>query len=189
MLDEHAEAVKELAGHIEHLQAQKPTITAEVAAFEREVVAQCRYLMRLLADRRRSRYELAEALQRRDVTPELAEECLARIERAGLIDDLEFARSWISQRQRRRHRSATALAAELHSRGVSSDDITRAMRETAVADEAELCRDLVQRRLRSMGDLQHTDPRRVKRRLVDSLGRRGFSPGLAQRVVREELSR
>src|SRR5581483_2024712 len=85
-----------------------------------------------------------------------------------------------------RHRlmGKRALSAELRRRGVADETALEAVSTIESDDEERAARQLVDRKLRTMSGLD--DPTRV-RRLVGMLGRRGYSGGLAYRVVREAL--
>jgi regulatory protein len=136
-----------------------------------------------LATRARSRAELAAALRRRGVAEDVAETVLDRLTAVGLVDDSAFAAAYISSARAQRGLGRQALAAELRRRGIQPDIVDAT---TAVVAEAEedTARDLVRRRLASMGRL----PEQVRsRRLLAMLTRRGYPVELAVRVVREQV--
>ena len=109
---------------------------------------------------------------------------LARFAEVGLIDDAMFADAWVESRHHGRGLGRRALAAELNQRGVERDDIQAAVAKLSPATEEATARALVERRLGSTADL----PVRARiRRLVGMLARKGYSPGLAYRVVRDAL--
>ena len=142
-------------------------------------------LLDQLTGRARSRADLAKKLAGKDVPEEIATRLLNRFEEVGLIDDAAFAREWVAQRQESRGLARRALAQELRRKGID-DELAQAALETVEADdEVEAARLLVQRKLRSMRGL---DEQVAIRRLVGMLGRKGYSSGVAFRVVREELS-
>ncbi|MCK9895718.1 recombination regulator RecX [Frankia sp. AgB32] len=138
-----------------------------------------------LAARARSRAELAVTLRRRGVSEDVAETVLDRLTAVGLVDDDAFAAAYVSSARERRGLGRQALAAELRRRGVEPDVVDAATGVIDEADEAEVARDLVRRRLVSMDRLP--EQARV-RRLVAMLMRRGYSGELAARVVREQLA-
>ena len=80
--------------------------------------------------------------------------------------------------------ASRALGAELRQRGVARDDIQAALSELSPDVELETARELVARRL--PGTAGMPAPARM-RRLVGVLARKGYSSGLAYRVVREAL--
>ena len=141
-------------------------------------------LLRRLTDRPRSRAELAEALAKRDVPGEIATRLLDRFEEVGLIDDEAFARSWVQTRTRNKGLARRALGFELRRKGIADPVVQTVLDEIDGDDEVETARLLVRRKLRSTRGL---DPQVRTRRLAGMLGRKGYSPGVALRVVREEL--
>ncbi len=133
----------------------------------------------------RTRAQLSRALARRQVSEEVAEAVLDRLEELGLIDDAEFAQGWVEDRRRRHGRSRRALRAELSARGVHGDLIREAVDGISDEDELELARAVVRQRLRG---LREVDPVRKARRLVTSLARRGYGSATARQAVREVLA-
>jgi regulatory protein len=141
-------------------------------------------LLRRLTDRPRSRAELAKALAKRDVPADVAKRLLDRFEEVGLIDDEAFARMWVQTRMGNKGLARRALGAELRRKGIADDVARTVLDEIDGDDEVETARRLVRRKLRSTRGL---DPQVRLRRLAGMLGRKGYPPGLALRVVREEL--
>jgi len=139
----------------------------------------------LLTDRARSRSELASALDRRQVPPAAAEAVLDRLTAVGLVDDEAFAAAWVSSRHSGRGLAGRALAAELRARGVAPETVSSALAALEPETEETTARRLVVRRL---ADLSRADNAARERRLVGMLGRKGYPPGLARRVVREVLA-
>lgn len=163
----------------------------EAAAFEKSVVGECRYLLRLLAMRRRATGELRAKLREREVEPAVAREALARTDRAGLLDDAAFARDWVSQRRELRGLSDEALRRELRRKDVSEEHILTAL-ALDEDDEEHRARQLVQARLVRDGRLLQEDTDgsargRVARRLDALLRRKGYDGALALRVISAEL--
>lgn len=65
----------------------------------------------------RTRKQLADALRKREIPDETAEEVLSRFEDVGLIDDAAFADAWVESRHRGRGLARRALVRELHTKG------------------------------------------------------------------------
>jgi Uncharacterized protein conserved in bacteria len=140
--------------------------------------------LRLLTAAPRTRAQLADALRRRGVPEEAAEAVLARFQEVGLIDDVAFAEAWVSSRHAGRGLGRKALAAELRHRGVADDTVREAVGHLDPEEELKTARRLVARRLPATRGL----PTAARtRRLAGMLARKGYSPGLAYRVVREAL--
>lgn len=175
---------------------QAPTAPPDPAAVEREkqTVAQCRYLMGLLAIRRRSEHEMRERLVAREASADVVHEAMARIRRAGLVDDAAFAAEWIQQRRAARGLADDRLRRELLRRGVAAPLIDAALLDAA-DDEETRCRELVRDRLRRDRE-RLTDPtvregdrtwRAIARRLDAFLARRGYDGALAVHVISTEM--
>jgi regulatory protein len=140
--------------------------------------------LRLLTSAPRTRAQLAAALSRRGVPQDAADAVLARFTEVKLIDDAMFARAWVDSRHHGRGLAGRALGAELRQRGVSRDDIQAALSELDPERELATAREVIARRL--PGTTAMETPARM-RRLVGVLARKGYSAGLAYRVVREAL--
>lgn len=140
--------------------------------------------LRLLTARPRSRAELATALGRKGIEPDVADRVLGRLGDVGLIDDSAFAEMVVQSGHRHRLLGKRALSAELRRRGVADDTAGEAVAAIDTTDEEQAATRLVERKLRAMSGLE--DSARI-RRLVGMLARRGYSEGLAYRVVRDAL--
>jgi regulatory protein len=159
-------------------QAVGPERDADPEAVARQIC------LRMLTAAPRTQAQLATALRRRGVPEDAAAAVLARFAEVKLIDDAMFARAWVDSRHYGRGLASRALGAELRQRGVARDDIQAALSELSADVELETARELVARRL--PGTAGMPAPARM-RRLVGVLARKGYSAGLAYRVVRDAL--
>lgn len=132
----------------------------------------------------KTRAQLAAVLARRAVPEDAAELVLDRFADVALVDDAAYAQAWVRSRHAGRGLARRALAHELRSRGVADPLVSEALEEVSDADEETAARELVRRRLAATAGLGVQT--RV-RRLVGMLARKGYSGGLAIRVVRSEL--
>lgn len=137
-----------------------------------------------LAVQARSRADLEQALAKKQVPAEVAAVVLDKFEAAGLVDDQEFARSWVQSRQRSKGLSSRVLAMELRRHGVDDEIVGEALADLDPEVEVEAAHRLVQAKLRSMARLDDTTK---IRRLTSLLARKGYSPQVAFDVVRQEL--
>jgi regulatory protein len=140
--------------------------------------------LRLLTGTPRTRKQLADALRKRDIPDDAAQEVLSRFEEVGLIDDSAFADAWVESRHHGRGLARRALARELRTKGVDAALIDEAVGRLDAEQEEATARELVARRLRSTRGL---DRDKRLRRLAGMLARKGYSEGLALRVVRQAL--
>jgi regulatory protein len=142
--------------------------------------------LRLLTAAPRTRAQLEEALRRRKVPQPEVDAVLNRLAAARLIDDKEFARAWVESRHHGRGLGRRVLTAELRQRGVAEGDVRAAIGGLTQEQEIAAARGLVESRLaatRGRSTVSRT------RSLVGLLARKGYSPALAYRVVREALER
>ncbi|MGW4180171.1 recombination regulator RecX [Streptomyces rubiginosohelvolus] len=151
----------------------------------RDPVEQARNIcLRLLTGTPRTRKQLADALRKREIPDEAAEEVLARFEDVGLIDDAAFAGAWVESRHHGRGLARRALVRELRTKGVDSAVIDEAVGQLDPDQEEDTARELVARKLRSTRGL---DRDKRLRRLAGMLARKGYGEGMALRVVRQAL--
>jgi len=140
--------------------------------------------LRLLTGTPRTRKQLADALRKREIPEEAAEEVLSRFEEVGLINDSAFADAWVESRHHGRGLARRALAQELRTKGVDSTLIDAAVAQLDSEQEETTARELVARKLRSTRGL---DRDKRLRRLAGMLARKGYPEGMALRVVRQAL--
>ncbi len=152
-------------------------------AADHEAVAR-KILLDQLTGQARSRAELAGKLAKKGVPSAVGDRLLDRFEEVGLVDDEAFARAWVQSRQPGKGLARRALAQELRRKGVDDEVAREVLDEVDPEDEVEAARRLVRRKLRTATRL---DPAVAVRRLSGMLARKGYPPGVAFRVVREEL--
>ncbi|MFF5847456.1 recombination regulator RecX [Streptomyces massasporeus] len=140
--------------------------------------------LRLLTGTPRTRKQLADALRKRQIPDDAAEEVLSRFEEVGLINDGAFADAWVESRHHGRGLARRALARELRTKGVDTTLIDEAVSQLDSEQEEETARELVARKLRSTRGL---DRDKRLRRLAGMLARKGYPEGMALRVVRQAL--
>jgi regulatory protein len=133
----------------------------------------------------RTRAELAATLSARGVADAVAAQVLGRFTEVGLIDDALFAQMWVTSRHRGRGLAGRALTQELRRKGVDDAVVREAVDGLDPAQEEATARALVARRLRST---RGAAPEARVRRLAGMLARKGYSAGLAFRVVKEALA-
>jgi len=138
----------------------------------------------LLGARARSRQELYDALLRKEISAGVAEIVLGKFDRAGLIDDAQFAEMWVRSRHTYNGLGRRALAMELRRKGVADEVVAEAVAAVDSEAEEDRARELVRKRLRTLSGVDETTK---IRRLVGALARKGYAEGLAYRVVRDEL--
>jgi regulatory protein len=158
-------------------------VEAEAPPGDPEEVARI-VCLRMLDRRAYSRAELRTALKRRGVPEQAADRVLDRFTAIGLIDDAALADGYALAQHRARGLSARAVAVKLRQRGIPDDTVAAAVAQIDRHSEEAAAHALATRRLRSMSGL---DPAVQARRLVGTLARKGYPPGVASQAVRQAL--
>ena len=133
--------------------------------------------MSFLAYRPRSRWEVRRRLLRHGVAEEAAEAALGRLAAEGLLDDHDFARSWVENREQFRPRSRALLRAELRGKRVDEDAIEAALAEVAEEESCRRAALLIARRYTALEDEPLAD------KLIPYLRRRGFTWDLSREAA------
>ena len=160
-----------------------PSQTSEIEVGDPEARAR-QICLRLLTIAPRTRAQLAQALHRRGVPDEAAENVLSRFTDVGLIDDAAFARAWVESRHHSRGLSRRSLSAELRRQGVESDEIREAVETLDPEQEVATARRLVEQKL---AGTRGQPPEVRVRRAAGTLARKGYPPGLIFRLIKEVL--
>lgn len=142
-----------------------------------------------LAYSAKTRGQLRKKLQAEGFDAELIEPLLDKFEAAKLIDDAEYAQSFVAQKSRTKKLSRAALRRELAERGVRGEEAENALAQRTDEQEREDAAELVRKKLRPGMDLSDRAQKdRVTRRLLGMLARRGYSSSVSMSVIREELA-
>lgn len=142
-----------------------------------------------LAYSAKTRGQLRKKLQAEGFDAELIEPLLDKFEAAKLIDDAEYAQSFVAQKSRTKKLSRAALRRELAERGVRGEEAENALAQRTDEQEREDAAELVRKKLRPGMDLSdRAEKDKVTRRLLGMLARRGYSSSVSMSVIREELA-
>ena len=151
----------------------------ETFALDDEVERAYSAALNFLSYRPRSTREVRDYFRRKGTTELVADAVIERLLGAGLVDDSDFARFWVENRQTFRPRGSRALRMEMRQKGLTSDIIDEALED--LGDEGELAYQVASGKARSFaGD----DEREFFRRMVGFLQRRGFPYEAASRASR-----
>jgi regulatory protein len=126
--------------------------------------------LHFMSFRPRSVSEVRKNLIEREIPEGVVETTLERLQEKSLLDDLQFAQDWVTNRKDFRPRSRSALRMELRMKGISEDVIQLAL-EKDVDDEAMALQAArkVSHRLEKLNKLE------FKKKLSAHLSSRGFS--------------
>lgn len=127
--------------------------------------------------RARSEAELRRYLVKRGVSQEFVDSTVDRLRSSGLVDDTNFARSWVENRNEFKPRSKRALAFELRIHGIGDELIEQALEDQ---DDESLAYVAALKQSRKLKDLAWVD---FRRKLAEFLARRGFTYDVIAPVV------
>lgn len=133
-----------------------------------------------LSYRPRSSSEVSQNLVKRGVPEALVQETVNRLQRAGLVNDQEFARAWVENRNTFQPRSKLALRVELRHKGLS-DEVINTVLDKQV-DEQALAFEAARKYAHRLAGLEWVE---FRKKLSGFLARRGFSYTTLSPVVSE----
>lgn len=173
-----------------NLPSWKQKVRAARAAEETDPYTRAKTIVyNQLAYSAKTRGQLRKKLQAEGFDAELIEPLLDKFEAAKLIDDAEYAQTFVAQKSRTKKLSRAALRRELAERGVRGEEAENALAQRTDEQEREDAAELVRKKLRPGMDLSdRAEKDRVTRRLLGMLARRGYSSSVSMSVIREELA-
>jgi regulatory protein len=132
-----------------------------------------------LSYRPRSTAEVRQNLLKKEYDETVVEQVLTRLTDLNLLNDREFARFWIEQRETFKPRSQRALRQELHQKGLSREIIDEAI---SSVDEMAAARKAAEKKAQNWSHL----PRETFfSKLGGFLQRRGFNYAITKTVTEE----
>ena len=168
----------------------KQKVRADRAAEEADPYTRAKTIVyNQLAYSAKTRGQLRKKLQSEGFEAEFIEPLLDKFEAAKLIDDAEYAETFVRQKSRTKKLSRAALRRELAERGVRGEEAENALAQRTDEQEREDAAELVRKKLRpGMNLSDRAEKDRVTRRLLGMLARRGYSSSVSMSVIREELA-
>ncbi|MGB8214978.1 MAG: RecX family transcriptional regulator [Anaerolineales bacterium] len=136
--------------------------------------------LHFLSYRPRTSAEVRQNLLKRGISESLMQETVNRLKSAGLVNDEDFARAWVENRNTFRPRGKTALRMELRRKGLS-DEIVQSVLDTQ-GNEAALAFEAARKYARRLAGLEWPE---FRQKLGGFLARRGFSYSTLAPVVSE----
>ncbi|HDM90532.1 MAG: hypothetical protein DRQ06_01690 [Candidatus Hydrothermota bacterium] len=140
------------------------------------------YALYLLKFRSRSKKELADRLRRKGFGEAEVEEVLADLERAGLLDDADFARSLVRSRMKELW-GKRLIEYELGKFGIKGDEARRVLDE--IYDEDFVRKEAAEKALRLIGRWKGMDGRKKREKLISYFSRRGHSYDFIRSLLEE----
>ncbi len=154
-------------------------------ASDDEVVKAKSYALNLLSYRKRSELELKKRLKNKDYSKTSINQVIKILKRIGYVDDREFARLWIRDKQRKA-KGPLQIKIELSKKGVAERIITAEMsNEYPMDKEKEIAREFISKRIKRYDNDSY---QKKKRKLFQALERRGFSFDIIHDLLAEFLT-
>jgi len=143
----------------------------ELSRLKEQDTLEVAYLKALnsLSYRPRSITEVQNKLNEKGFSEQVVEETIDRLQKNGLLNDAQFASTWVENRVSFHPRSQRLLTYELRSKGVAEEAIDQALGE--MADDETLAYQAAESQARKLTGLEKP---KFKTRLLGYLGRRGF---------------
>jgi regulatory protein len=113
---------------------------------------------------------MEQYLQRKKAAPALVEQILNKLSNLSMLNDKEFARSWVANRRLLRPTSKRKLQQELRAKRVSDEVITEVLDEDETNESEELQELVAKKR-------QQTKFKNDDLKLMQYLARQGFGYG------------
>ena len=135
--------------------------------------------LRFLGYRARSMQEVRANLEKHEIPDGVIDATLGRLQENGLLNDQEFAQTWVENRNTFRPRSRRVLAMELRHKGLD-DELVQDVLDNNV-DEHALALDAARKYVRKVQGLAWQE---FRLKLGGFLGRRGFSYAVTAPVLR-----
>lgn len=138
--------------------------------------------IRFLARRMRSIREVEQKLAEKGFEPDTVAATVKFLAGYGMVDDKEFARSFVNDQLLRRPLGRRRLGAELRRKGLKKDEIEETLSEK-IGDQDELANALVAAEKKAP-TIRHDDPRKWDRTMASFLAGRGFGWDVVDKVLR-----
>lgn len=136
--------------------------------------------------RPRSEKEIELWFRRKKIEESVQGVALNKLIALGLVNDLEFAKWWIEQRNTFRPKPKRILKYELRIKGVKDEVIEEALEGSEGIEELEIARKVIARKIERYKKMPYDEG---KKKLSNFLAMRGFSWEVIRQIVEESLKK
>lgn len=127
----------------------------------------------------RTKSEVTRRLERNSIPEQTIQSAVNKLEKKGLLNDYQFAKDWIENRNTFRPRSRRALAYELNNKGINPNTIT------ALLDEVDEPAMAYRAASKQSKKYRHDNWDSFRKKMFGFLSRRGFSYELSTLTVKK----
>lgn len=143
----------------------------------------------LLARRAHSKYELKQKLLQKKFNKDKIDAVLNKIEEEGFLNDLEFAKLFISERIGKGKSGPLKIKNELAAKGIKRETIEEVMRIFFPSEEnEEAAFEIAEKKLRQLRN-RNIEAHLIKQKLYSFLISRGFSFEVSKRAAEKILEK
>jgi regulatory protein len=144
--------------------------------------------LKYLSYRTRSEKEVRDKLRTKNIEPEIIEKIIAKLKEKRFINDEEFAKQWIENRNRFKPRSARLIAMELKQKGIDPEIIELAVNGQELGKESDLdqAMKLVEKRIDRVKGLPRQE---IYEKLGRYLASKGFNWDTIKKSIDDILSK
>jgi len=145
-----------------------------------------KFAMKLISLRRRSVFEIAERLRKKEFEENVIGEILEELKSYKYLDDRQFAESYINDRMSFNPRGKFLIRKELQEKGVAENIIEEKL-EKLISEEKEIesARKLVEKKLRIMGNKDNKN--KTNQKIMSYLQSKGYSFEIISQAVKNEI--
>lgn len=140
--------------------------------------------LRFLSYRPRSEKEIRDFLKKKKIEPPIISKIIKKLKEQNFINDEEFTKWWIEQRQRNKPRGMRVIKMELKQKGISDELITNC--QLLITNQLELAKKALEKKVKSYRNLPRE---KAYRKLSQFLLRRGFDWDTVKDVIDEVLKK
>lgn len=169
----------------------------EEVLFEAEIGKLLAKVYNLLSFRARSEKEVRDffkiknsqyKFKKIDQISELAIDSLInRLKQKGLINDLEFAKTWVESRRRSKNKGINAIKSELFQKGIKREMIEEVFDfESSILSESQIAESALEKKINSWRSL---DRNKLKVKAIQFLMRKGFDYDVSKEAIEKKLKK
>lgn len=133
-----------------------------------------------------SQKEIELWCRKKKVEENIQDKVISKLKKLNLINDLEFAKWWIEQRDTFRPKPVRIIKLELKQKGVSGEIIEEALESVESPSELETARKIAAKKA---GRFQRMPYDEGKKKLSNFLAMRGFSWDTIRQILEETLQK
>lgn len=123
---------------------------------------------------------------REEISGLVIDALIETLKKKGMVNDLEFAKSWVEARRKSKQKGMKAIKAELFQKGIDKEIIEEVTRvESQESSEEELAKQALEKKMKYWKNLP---PQEFKRKAYEFLMRKGFEYEVVKAAV-EKISK